>query len=538
MLVRSRAKANAIRPLIPELPLKEGSPCQPRPGTPWQRAPRAKVHTRLTTQILVVGSGAIGSIFARLLVEAGLHVTMVDAGPIVSDPPGDHLRNAGLAGRSADEFGEIARSLLTPISVAQALAREPRAHESPAQVRRGNLEAPATLYAVGGMLTLWSCVIPRPRGTQLIHELPGDELAKLYSAAESLLGYDPRLTGGTPVDRVLAEHLTAHGYEVEPLPLAVRIDPDTCTLRYTGAAQVLGAARESLELLPQHVCRELRWRREGDRATVEGGVLVDLRRGAELTVAADAVVVACGAILTPQLLFASGIWRDRLPALGRYLTDHPKLFGFVRMSPRLLRRIAARARDSEGPAVCAPAPALTIPADADRGRPWHTQITSDHLPAGFASPGVDHHELAQLRWFAPCQPSRDNEVGYARNRRDAMGMPRPMFDFRLSAEDRRVVAAMRDDCYEVARLLGGFLPGFEGRAEPLGNSVHAAGTSRIGTDPQTSACDLDSRVWGFENLYLGGNGVIPNAHSVNPTLTAAALAVRSARALSSRLRGR
>jgi choline dehydrogenase-like flavoprotein len=41
----------------------------------------------LTSDILVIGSGAVGSVFARLLVEAGREVTMIDAGPVLSDPP-------------------------------------------------------------------------------------------------------------------------------------------------------------------------------------------------------------------------------------------------------------------------------------------------------------------------------------------------------------------------------------------------------------------------------------------------------------------
>ena len=44
-------------------------------------------RSTITTNVLVVGSGAIRSVFARLLVAAGRQVTMIDAGPIPSRTP-------------------------------------------------------------------------------------------------------------------------------------------------------------------------------------------------------------------------------------------------------------------------------------------------------------------------------------------------------------------------------------------------------------------------------------------------------------------
>ena len=100
--------------------------------------------------------------------------------------------------------------------------------------------------------------------------------------------------------------------------------------------------------------------------------------------------------------------------------------------------------------------------------------------------------------------------------------------------DRAVIDEMREVSVAVAGRLGTPMDAPELAAG--GSSLHYQGTVRMGaTDDGTSVCSPDLEVWGVENLYLGGNGVIPTATASNPTLTTVALAWRAATRLAERL---
>ncbi len=71
----------------------------------------------ITTDVLVIGSGPVGCTFARLLVEGGRKVLMIDAGIQMSADPGQHLKNSYYFQRDINSFSSMIKGHLQNFSV-------------------------------------------------------------------------------------------------------------------------------------------------------------------------------------------------------------------------------------------------------------------------------------------------------------------------------------------------------------------------------------------------------------------------------------
>jgi pyranose oxidase len=509
--------------------------------------------------VLVVGSGPIGCSFARSLVEGGRRVLMVDAGAQHSRLPGEHLKNAVIYQRRIDSFTPIVQGLLQPLSVPVGVAGraqlDPIAYRAEGRIRSAqnpkqnpirNLPGAAVAYGVGGMFSHWTSNTPRHHNKlERIDFIGGDEWGGLYDRAEELLDTHTDIYSGGIRHTVVKEALERHYGDrlerpVSELPVAGHRLVNDEFVHFTGADTVLGPLAETVSydvaaggpftLLPEH--RASRLVRDGDR--IAHAEVTDMIGWETLRVEAQVFVIAAG-FLTAQLLWRSAIGGE---ALGRYITEHPiafaqivlreEIISKIREDPRFHKWVAAIEPDDDVPIpMHDPPPMVWIPLSD--GRPWHCQVHRDSFAYGELPADIDDRLVVDLRWFGRVDPNPDNRVTFADDLNDTYGMPKPIFDFRLSADDRRRSHLMMNDLCDAAGALGGFLPGAEPRFMPLGSSLHFMGLYRMGEeDDSNSVTDPWSRVWNIDNLYLGGNGLIPTSTASNPTLTSLALALRAA----------
>ena len=100
---------------------------------------------------------------------------------------------------------------------------------------------------------------------------------------------------------------------------------------------------------------------------------------------------------------------------------------------------------------------------------------------------------------------------------------------RLRARFESLLSTMqcRDDVYENLSYVGGRLG--------LSGVAHQNGTIRFGTDPATSALDLDCKLHEVDNVYVADSSFFVSSSAVNPTLTIIANALRVAEAIATRL---
>ena len=497
--------------------------------------------------VLVVGSGLMGAAVARLVREQrpDARILMVDGGPRIGSIPGQHLHDvpepeiwerynqrvsSGIQGfyTGTTPTGDVGSTL---VDVEPGMYHLSSIGEDSRQ-----MPAAAVAWNVGGMGVHWTAATPTPWGSEVPDVLPASEWKADLREAIRLLRIDPEpfpaSVPGKAVMRVLGQMLepvSAPGRGLRHMPMAVQTDGDGVRRR-TGPNTVyppIGDPHRDPFFTLLAGSQAVRLLHDGERVLGARTRRMDTGRHDDLR--AGVTVVCADAIRTPQLLFASGI---RPAALGRYLNEHAFLSGRVLTDPaRLGFELTQLPRQAPDEFMTEH---LWVPYSGS-AQPFHVQMANqvhvdeDGRPLAYSvGPG----------YYVPTEVQAENRLEFSEDRIDAAGMPHITVHFSYSEVDRRLIDRAREEQREAAEALGPFDPETESALLPAGSSLHFTGTVRMGpADDGTSVCDPHGRVWGFDNLYVVGNGVLPTALACNSTLTGMTTAVRAARSVLERLTG-
>jgi choline dehydrogenase-like flavoprotein len=264
---------------------------------------------------------------------------------------------------------------------------------------------------------------------------------------------------------------------------------------------------------------ELRADADVERVLVEDGEAVGVEYvdagGVRHTVRAGAVVVACGALNTPQLLLRSGVAN---PAIGRNLGVHP------------VRLVYGRFDEIQDAHMVYPISAHAMAHQHDEDGGFVIEASTVQDPIGFATTLSDESgPLWGRRLVDAVQKYRYwtgvlamvNDENTSAVVLDEHGNER--LDVAWNENERRRLDEALAFSRTVLERAGAKQIAWSGIA-----STHVQGSCRMGDDPAVSVVDRNGESHDVKRLYVGDASLIPRTLSVNPSLTIMALATRLA----------
>jgi choline dehydrogenase-like flavoprotein len=496
--------------------------------------------------VIIIGTGAGGGTLAQKLAPTGKRILLLERG--------DWIR------RERENWDPQAA-----ISDARYHANEEWLDEA------DNAFRPGTHYNVGGNTKFYGAALFRMReadfgelkhhaGSSPAWPIAYRDLASFYSEAERLYhvhgtrGEDPTEPAANeafphpavshePRIQALSDELAKAGYRPFHVPVGVQLDERDpvaspcircatcdgfpCLVNAKSDADVLGV-RPAL----RHPNVTLRTRAfvsrlETSASGREVSAAVVERDGQVERVAADVVVVAGGAINSAALLLRSA--SERHPhglangsgVVGRHYMCHNNsmLIALAKEpNPTRFHKTFAMtdfyfgAEDFPFPLGC-----IQLMGNA------HAEVLGEGAPPGtpkrilrlMASHGIPF-------WLTSEDlPDPQNRVSLSAEGRIRLTYTPNNGEGheRLGAKVKQMLARAK-----MRRVIPANL--YVGGRIPLAGVAHQCGTVRFGTDPATSALDLDCRAHESDNLYVVDGSFFPSSSAVNPALTIMANALR------------
>ena len=505
-------------------------PLGPAPDVPRRLEPlELDRDEALTCDVVVVGSGAGGSVVAAELARAGVDVVVLEKGGYAAEADFHHREWEATRDLYLYGLTLATTDLGCRIIAGSTLGGGPVVNYT------------TSFKTPGPVLAEWA----RESGSDLF---TSGELEASLDVVARRMGVTTEQSKPGTRDQLMEEGLRKLGWHVEALPRGVRgcAQDDGCG--WCGFGCRLGAkqgptwledaASSGARLVIRADTRRVLI--EEGRATGVAAVTPD---GHRLTVRAKAVVAAGGAIETPALLLRSGLGGQ----VGHHLRLHPgtAAIGFFDQDVKawtgtLQARYSAELRGTFGEY----APLFeTVPVHPGNGAaalPWLS--AADHRAL------MDRYGRLSLCGVL----CRDTTAGRVTIGRDG----NPRVAYQLTASDEQRIAAAVAAAGQVLAAAGasevmslhpqklsfrtdGGEAAWKAWAEATRNagyrngrvtffSYHQMGSCRLGADPARSAVNPDHETHEVKHLYVADSSLFPTASGVNPMLSVMGLAHRAA----------
>jgi glucose dehydrogenase len=531
----------------------------------------------MDADVVIVGAGIAGALVADGLSRAGMKVLILEAGPRV------------------DRGASVARFYDALIKVPECPYEQPVYAPHPKSdapdgyyVQTGPQKFSSTyLRQVGGTTWHWlgTCLRLVPDDFRLASRFGRavdwpfgyDTLEPWYGDAEHAIGVagDSSADLGSArsrafpmpaipmsyLDRTFATALAGSPYEVRATPQArnsiVRDDRPPCCgssscipicpiqAKYDATVHLQRAEAAGARLMAQSVVHRI----ELDSVGKVSAVGFKRPDGSEGRVTAKVFVLAAHAIEIAKLLLMSKGPRapngvaNSSDQVGRNLMDHPVQLSYALASkPVWPYRGPLSTAGVESPRAGgwrASRPAFRIEIGND-GWSWPTGAPQSDAQA-LAVRGLRGKALqdalfdrtsrqVRLCTLTEQLPDPGNRIVPDPRHLDGLGLPRPRISFRIDEYTRLGLAEGRKAHQEIFERLGA-TEIVHNEDRDFQGAGHVMGTARMGTDAKSAVVDRDLRAFDHPNLFIEGSAVFPTAGAANPTLTIAALALRSVDAI-------
>ena len=530
----------------------------------------------MNADVVVVGAGVAGALVAARLAASGVKVTILEAGPAVDRT------------KAVLTFYDALVKVPECAYPNTRYAPHPRSDDLDAYYVQSGPQKFASTYLrqVGGTTWHWlgTCLRLVPDDFRLATRFgrgadwPIDyaALEPWYGQAESEIGVagDSSNDLGSPrstpypmpaiamsyLDREVAKGF-AGAYDVRATPQGrnsvVRDDRAPCCgnnscipicpiqAKYDATVHLARATKSGAQLLAQHVVTGLDVGRDG-RVT---GVRYKRPDGSGGRMTAKVFVLAAHAMEIPKLLLMStgpnaprGV-ANASDQVGRHLMDHPVQLSYalagVPVYPYRGPLSTSGVENTRAGDWRATRPSFRIEIGND-GWSWPTgapvsdatSLAAKGMRGAALRQAIADRTSRQIRFATLTEqlPDPANRIVPDPAKSDALGIPRPRISYRIDdytkaglAEARRIHQAAFEKlgATEIAHLPDDKFQG----------AGHVMGTARMGADPKTSVVDANLRAHDHPNLFVEGSAVFPTGGAANPTLTIAALALRSVDAI-------